>query len=155
MSNEPSDPFAENEDPWAGVDDADEFETPKTAFLGLIDLEDRLIVIDVLKTGTKRGTDGDYDYAECNVLVVDGEPIDGFLPAVPGVVERMHISATAVYDAIEHLAGKRKPFLCRPDVFINKRKQKVAGVRKHEVTDADKAAASGPWRRYRAGEFDN
>ena len=139
----------EIEDPFAG---ADEFETAKTAWLSLDSLTDRLIVIDVLKVGTKKGTDGEYDYAECNVLVIDGPPLE-LLPQVPGVAERMHISGTYVLDQIRHLAGTGKPFLCRPDAVVNKRKQTVMGVRKHEVTDADKAKALPVWRAYRAGQF--
>jgi len=146
MTENIADPFV------SGAPEEDEFATPQTEWLALADLEDRLIVIEVLSTGTKRGTDGEYEYAECNVIVVDGEPMP-LLPNVPGVVERMHISATAVYNAIKHLAGTGKPFLCRPDVMVNKRKQKVAGVRKHEVTDADKAKALPVWRAYRAGQF--
>lgn len=140
------------EDPFAGADaDNDEFETAKTEYLGLGDLTDHLVVIDVLSIGTKQG-DGEYEYAECNVVVVDGPTLE-LLPRVPAVVERMHISASGVVPQIKHLAGSGKPFLCRPDFVINKRKQKVVGVRKNEVTDADKAKALPVWRKYRAGQF--
>lgn len=141
------------DDPFAGADeDADEFETAKTTFLALADLSDHLVVIDVLGIGTKKGTDGEYEYAECNVVVVEGPALE-LLPRVPGVVERMHISGTGVLPQIKHLAGTGKPFLCRPDVFLNKRKQNVVGVRKNVVTDSDKVLALPLWRRYRAGQF--
>lgn len=139
------------EDPFAGADEDDEFDTPQTSYLKLENLDGRLLVIDVIKLGTKQG-DGEYGYAECNVVVVDGDPIEPFLPAVPGVVMSMHISATAVYNELErhHRSKPGKPYLCRPDAMVNKRKQTVMGVRKHEITDADKAAARTPWRKYKA-----
>lgn len=139
-------------DPFAGAEDDDEFDTPQTSYLEFKALDGRLLVIDVVKLGTKKGTDGDYGYAECNVVVVDGQPIPEFVPTIPGVVMSMHISATAVYNELErHFRNKPgKPYLCRPDGFTNKLKQVVMGVRKHEITEADKAAARGPWRQYQA-----
>lgn len=144
-------------DPWAewntkkASDADDEFDIPQTTYLELKDLADHLIVIHVNKLGTKQG-DGEYGYADCDVIVVDGEPVEPFLPTVPGVVLGMHISATAVFNALErhHRAKPGRPFLCRPDAMVNKRKQVVMGVRKHEVTDADKAKARGPWREYQS-----
>jgi hypothetical protein len=141
-------------DPFAGADpDEDEFETASSDYLALTDLDGRLIVIDVMEIGTKKGEDGPYEYANCNIVVVDGDPIPGYVETIPGVSERMHISATYVLDKIKHKAGTGKPFLARVDVIVNKRKQKVAGVRKHEITDADKALALPAWRAYRAGQF--
>ena len=149
MSN---DPWADD-DPFDGADE--DFDTPQSTFLSFNDeaLENRLVILDVLEIKTLRGTDGDYECAVTNVVFPDGEPIPGFVNAIPGVYERMHISATGVFDQIKHLAGQRKPFLCRPDVVLNKRKQRVAGVRKNEVTDADKAIAKPAWRAYKAGEL--
>lgn len=139
------------DDPFAGADaDEDEFATPKTEFLGLADLEGRLLVIDVLSVETAKGVDGDYEFAKCNVVVVDGPTLE-LLPQVPGVVRGMHINAKGVLPQIEGYAGTGKPFLCRPDVIENKRRQRVAGVRKHEITDADKALARPAWRAYKTG----
>jgi hypothetical protein len=147
MSENVGDPFAES-DPWDGADD--EFETAKTEWLRLEDLDGRLVVIDVLKLGTKKGDDGPYPYAEANVLVIDGPPLGELLPAVPGVVERMHIVASGVLPQIEGFAGKHKPFLARLDSVPSKRNKniKVMGVRKHEITPEDKVAALPVWRKY-------
>lgn len=139
------------EDPFAGADEDDEFDTPQTTYLKLEHLQDRLLIIDVIKLGTKQG-EGEYAYAECNVVVVDGDPIEPLLPTVPGAVMAMHISGTYTYPNLEqHFRTKPgKPFLCRPDGVVNKRKQVVMGFRKHEITDADKAAARTPWRKYKS-----
>lgn len=153
--------MAENiQDPWAtnGTDETgeDEFATAKTEWLDLTALDGRLIVIDVLSLDTKKGQDGeDYPYAECNVIVLDGEPIPGLLDTVPGVSEGMHISATGVFGQIKGFAGKGKPFLARLDSVPSKRNKqiKVMGVRKHEVTETDKALALPVWRQYRSGQF--
>lgn len=145
-----------NDDPWADQQDgADEFDTPQTTFLGLADeaLEGRLLVLDALERKTMKGVDGDYEMVVCNVLVIDGDPIPGFVPSIPGLYERMHVNARGVVDQIAPKVGTGRPFLCRPDVIVNKRKQRVAGVRKNEITDADKDLARGPWRKYKAGEF--
>lgn len=142
------------EDPFAGADaDEDEFATPKTSFLALHDprLEGRLLVLDVVETKTMHGVDGDYDVVVCNVVLPDGDPIPEFVPTIPGLYARMYVNAKGVVDQLKPLAGSGKPFLCRPDVIVNKRKQRVAGVRKHEITDADKALARPAWRAYKTG----
>lgn len=150
----------QHEDPWANngqdIPDEDEFATAKTEWLDLTALDGRLIVIDVLRVDSKKGSDGEpYPYAECNVIVIDGDPIPGLLDTVPGVSEGMHISATGVIGQIRGLAGTGKPFLARLDSVPSKRNKqiKVMGVRKHEITEQDKAAALPEWRKYRSGQF--
>lgn len=141
----------EIEDPFAGAEDTDEFATATTEWLRLEDLDERLCVFRVRKVGTKKGDDGPYPYVEADVIVIDGPPLD-LLPTVPGVVSGMHINATGVVGQLEPYAGKLVPFIARLDSVPSKRNKniKVMGVRKHEVTAADKAAALPEWRKYKA-----
>lgn len=140
------------EDPFAGVDeDEDEFATAQTEWLRLEDLDERLVIFDVIKMGTKKGTDGPYDYAECNVVVLDGTPIEPFVPTIPGTYQGLHVIAGGVVPQLKPYAGTGKPFLARLDSVPSNRnkKIKVMGVRKHEITPADKAAALPVWRKYK------
>jgi len=143
----------EIEDPFAGANDLeDEFETAKTEYVRLEDLDGRLCVFDALRMGEKTGTDGPYPFITANVIVVDGPEAEIAGVKVPGVVEGLHVIASGVIPQLEPYVGKHKPFLARLDSVPSNRnrKIKVMGVKKHEVTDADKAAARGPWRAYRA-----
>lgn len=147
--------MTEYDDPFAGAnEDEDEFGTPTNTFLRIEDLDERLVIFDVLETGTKKGSDGPYKYADCNVIVLDGDPIEGFVDTIPGVAMGLHIHASNVYPQLEkwHKENPGKPFLARPDSVPNKRDKtkKVMGIRRNEITDADKAAARGPWRKYKS-----
>lgn len=146
--------MTEYDDPFAGAsEDDDEFGTATNTWLTLDMLDERLVIFDVIKMGTKKGADGEYEYAECNVIVLDGDPIEGFVDTIPGSSMGLHVSATGVKDQLKawHRANPGKPFLARLDSVPSRRNKaiKVMGVKKHEITDADKAAARGPWRKYK------
>lgn len=151
MTNSMDDPFAD--DPFAGADE--DFDTPQTSYLALNDerLEGRLLILDAIEVKTMKGVDGDYEVVVANVVFPDGDPIPGFVNAIPGVYQRMHINAKGVIEQIKPKVGTGRAFICRPDVIVNKRKQRVAGVRKHEVTPVDLETARPAWRAYRAGEL--
>ena len=149
MTEDMGDPFAgANED-----EDEDEFGTATNEWLTLDQLDERLVIFDVLKIGTKKGADGDYEYAECNVIVLDGDPIEPFISTIPGTSMNLHVSATGVVGQLKdwHRKNPGKPFLARLDSVPSRRNKaiKVMGVRKHEITDADKAMARGPWSKYK------
>jgi len=143
---------SEIEDPFEGVDeDADEFATARREWLDLAALDERLVMFVVKKIGEKKGQDGPYEYVEADVIVCDGEPLGELLPTVPYTVAGMHINATGVVDQLKEYAGKAVPFLARLDSVPSKRNKniKVMGVRKHEVTPADKLLARPLWRQYK------
>jgi len=139
------------EDPFAGADEADEFDTPQTEYVTIHELKDRLCVINPKRVETGKGKQDQepYDFIVADVIIVDG-PTTDLITSLPFVAENMHINAKAIVSQLKDRAGKNRPFLCRVDAAPSSfNKQVMAyGVKKHEITDADKAAAIGPWRKY-------
>jgi hypothetical protein len=140
------------QDPFAGADEADEFDTPQMEFVTIHDLKDRLCVINAKRVEVGKSKDkdkDDYEFVVADVIIVDG-PTTDLITHLPFVAENMHLNAKAIVGQIKDRAGRNRPFLCRVDAAPSSYNKQVMayGVRKHEVTDADKAAALPAWRKY-------
>lgn len=141
-------------DPFAGMDEnEDEFATAKTEYLRVEDLDERLVIFEVLKVGTKKSSSGggDYEYVECNVIVLDGDPIEPFISTIPGSSTALHVTNAGIVPQLKEYAGSGKPFLARLDSVPSRQNRniKVMGVKKHEVTVEDKKLALPVWRKYK------
>ena len=140
------------EDPFAGADvDTDEFDTPQREFVTIHDLKDRLCVINArrLEQGKGKQDNEPYKYVVADVIIVDGE-LTELIDHLPFVAPNMHINAKALVSQLEDRVGKNRAYLCRIDAAPSSYNRQVMayGVRKHEITDADKAAALPAWRKY-------
>ena len=138
-------------DPFAGADESDDFDTPQTEYVTIHDLKDRLCVINAKRLEQGKGKqDGEpYDYIVADVVIVDGQTTD-LIKALPFVAENMHINAKGLITQLRDRVGRNRAFLCRIDAAPSSFNRQVMayGVRKHEVTDADKALALPAWRKY-------
>jgi hypothetical protein len=142
---------SEIEDPFAGADETDEFDTPQMEFVTIHDLKDRLSVINAKRVETGKGKQDNepYEFIVADVVIIDGDVTD-LIDRLPFVAVNMHITAKALVGQLKDRVGKNKPFLCRIDAAPSSFNRQVMayGVRKHEITDADKAAALPAWRKY-------
>jgi hypothetical protein len=140
------------EDPFAGADETDdEFDTPQMEFVTIHDLKDRLCIINAkrMEVGKSKQGGEEYEFVVADVIIVDGETTD-LIDRLPFVAENMHINAKALVSQLRDRVGRNRPYLCRIDAAPSSFNRQVMayGVRKHEITDADKAAAMPAWRKY-------
>jgi hypothetical protein len=140
------------EDPFAGADETDdEFDTPQMEFVTIHDLKDRLCIINAkrMEVGKGKNDNEPYDFVVADVIIVDGDTTD-LIDRLPFVAENMHINAKAIVGQLEDRVGRNRPYLCRIDAAPSSFNRQVMayGVRKHEITDADKASAMPAWRKY-------
>lgn len=144
-----ADPFAQG----ATVDD-DEFATPVREFLGIEDLDGRLVIVFPESIGTlvslKSGKE--YDRIIADVVIVDG-PVTSKIPSLPHLAAGMHLSATGVVSATRAYVGKGKPVLGRVDSRPSSFNKNVPAYGIADPTDQDKRTARPALAQYRAGQF--
>jgi len=143
------------EDPFAGADEDEDFASPDKNFLGVDDLDGRLVIIfphAIAEVASTKPGGKPYDRVTADVVVVDGAPTDK-LTSLPHLATDMYLSASALVGAVRKHVGKGKPVLGRVDSRPSSYNKQVKAYGLADPTDADKAAARPALAKYRAGQF--
>lgn len=146
----------EIDDPFAGANaDEDEFATPVREWLGIEDLDGRLVIVFPEKSTTKvsRTNGQEYEVVIGDVVIVDG-PVTDKIPALPHLAPAMHLSSSGVVAGLRANVGKGKPVLGRIDSRPSTYNKKVMAYGMADPEGADKREALPALRKYRAGGFE-
>jgi len=134
----------------------DEFDSanPDEAFVRFEDIEGRLVcAFAPVEFRKQKGTNGPYEAAFADLLILDGEPHALFDPVPPGVngaigvVQQMMFTTDRIIRMLKRVEGTGRPLLGRPETRPSKFRTKAFGL--SAPTAADRELARGPVAQYR------
>jgi hypothetical protein len=118
----------------------DEFDDAKSEYLGMEDLDGRLLLIWALDIRKDMpGTNGTYDAIEARYAILDGD-VNDRITAVPLTVDDGLFSAGQFVGKLKHRLGGR-PLLGRVNSQPSRANKKVSAYGFGDPTEADKAVA--------------